>query len=195
MYKNNIISISGMPVSGKGTTISKIIEKLQKEGYSQKDIHLIETGEKFRTYFNAVEEVIKNNGNMENSKIDFDKDKNVKALFKSKNFRNVLIQTIIALKKEGYDFNKDKLSVVQENNMPELKEIREKIDSFIDNRIEKLGKEINSEEHPNEIWIIDSRLAFNNIPESFAVRLVINEEIAAERLYRARNRGAEDSRL
>ena len=193
MYRNNIISISGMPVSGKGTTISKIIEKLQEKGYSQKNIHLIETGEKFRTYFKAVEEVIKNNGNMENVKINFNED--IKELFQSKNFRNVLIQTIIALKKEEYDFNKDNLSVVQENNMRELKEIRAKVDSFIDNSIEKLGEEINIEKHPNEFWIMDSRLAFHNIPESFAVRLVVNEEIAAERLYRARNRGREDSRL
>lgn len=193
MYRNNIISISGMPVSGKGTTISKIIEKLQGEGYSRENIHLIETGEKFRTYFNAIKEVIKNNGNVENEEITFDEE--MKALFQSKNFRNVLIQTIIALKKEGYDFENDQLSIAQENNMPELKEIRAKVDSYIDNSIEKLGKEINTEKHPNEIWIIDSRLAFHNIPESFAVRLVVNEEIAAERLHKARNRGAEDSRI
>ena len=55
------------------------------------------------------------------------------------------------------------------------------------------GIEINNGSHPNEIWIIDSRLAFNNIPKSFSVRLTTTPKIAGERLFNDRTRGNEDS--
>ena len=60
MYKNNIISISGMPVSGKSTTINTIIEKLKERGYDSSKIHLISTGKQFREVFNDMVNIIKN---------------------------------------------------------------------------------------------------------------------------------------
>lgn len=45
----------------------------------------------------------------------------------------------------------------------------------------------------NEIWIIDSRLAFHNIPSSFAVRTIVDDNIAAQRLFNDKKRGKEDS--
>ena len=56
------------------------------------------------------------------------------------------------------------------------------------------GKIINQEEHPNEIWIIDSRLAFYNIPEAFSVRLTTKPDVAGKRLYNDKTRGKEDSK-
>ena len=53
MEKNKIITISGQPVTGKGTTVKRIIEKLSEQGYSEENIHVITTGHEFRNYFNS----------------------------------------------------------------------------------------------------------------------------------------------
>ena len=71
--------------------------------------------------------------------------------------------------------------------------IRSRIDTMLDKEIvEKKGKEINSKERPNDIYIVDSRLAWKNIPESFAIRLTIDEKIAGERAFKDKDRGSED---
>ena len=56
-----------------------------------------------------------------------------------------------------------------------------------------MGREINSEERPNDVYIIDSRLAWHNIPESYAVRVTVDEEIAGQRVFNDQTRGSEDS--
>lgn len=66
------------------------------------------------------------------------------------------------------------------------------IDAKIDGDIEQVGKDINSEERPKDVYIIDSRLAWSNVPESFAVRLTINDKIAGERVFNDKSRGSED---
>ena len=66
------------------------------------------------------------------------------------------------------------------------------IDEKIDGDIEEIGKEINSEERPNDVYIIDSRLAWNNIPNSFAVRLTVNDKIAGQRVFNDKSRGSID---
>lgn len=67
------------------------------------------------------------------------------------------------------------------------------IDTVIDEMVAQMGKEINSEERPNDVYIIDSRLAWNNAPESYAVRLTVNEKIAGQRVFNDQTRGSEDS--
>ena len=188
--KNNIISISGVPVSGKSTTIKEIIAQLKQAGIDENNIHLISTGAKFRKYFNAVNDFIKNMGNDEVLQT-ISEDNELKDLFSNSKFRNALINAIVQLRKSNYDI-KD-FSVEQANNLEELKDIRAIIDTSIDTRIQEIGKEINQEEDPNDFWIVDSRLAFNNIPESFSVRLTIDEDIAAKRLLADKSRGKEDS--
>ena len=42
--KNKIITLSGQPVSGKGTVVKALKEKLKKRGYKEEDIHVISTG-------------------------------------------------------------------------------------------------------------------------------------------------------
>ena len=59
-FKNKIITISGEPVSGKGTTVKMLIEKLKEQGYSEENIHLETTGREFRRYFNSVVELMLN---------------------------------------------------------------------------------------------------------------------------------------
>lgn len=72
-------------------------------------------------------------------------------------------------------------------------EIRNKIDKMIDKElVAKKGEQINSKERPNDIYIIDSRLAWQNIPNSFAVRLTVNENIAGSRVFEDDSRGSED---
>lgn len=70
---------------------------------------------------------------------------------------------------------------------------RAEIDATIDGTIAQMGKEINSEERTNDVYIIDSRLAWHNIPESYAVRLTVNEKIAGQRVFADQSRGSEDS--
>lgn len=70
---------------------------------------------------------------------------------------------------------------------------RAEIDTAIDEWVAQLGKEINSEERPNDVYIIDSRLAWHNIPESYAVRLTVDETIAGQRVVNDQTRGTEDS--
>lgn len=63
--KNKIIAISGEPVSGKGTTVKKMIEKLKEQGYTDEQIHLETTGNDFRRYFNSLIDLIVNLDNKE----------------------------------------------------------------------------------------------------------------------------------
>lgn len=69
---------------------------------------------------------------------------------------------------------------------------RSEIDSKIDTEVQKRGEEINSKERPNDVYIIDSRLAWHNIPASYAVRLTVDEEVAGNRVFKDSTRGSED---
>ena len=71
--------------------------------------------------------------------------------------------------------------------------IRAEIDSAVDGYIKKLGERINNKERPDRVYIIDSRLAWNNIPDAYAVRLTVDERIAGERVFVDKSRGSEDS--
>jgi len=70
---------------------------------------------------------------------------------------------------------------------------RAEIDGLIDGMIAEKGKEINSKERPNDVYIIDSRLAWHNIPDSYAVRLTVDEKIAGQRVKDDKTRGSEDA--
>ena len=69
---------------------------------------------------------------------------------------------------------------------------RSKIDELVDQEIHRKGIEINEQERPNDVYIVDSRLAWKNIPESYSVRLTVNENIAGERVFNDNTRGSED---
>ncbi len=69
---------------------------------------------------------------------------------------------------------------------------RNMIDQMVDSEVAKRGNEINSVERPNDVYIIDSRLAWSNVPESYAIRLIVNEKIAGDRVFKDRTRGKED---
>ena len=190
MYKNNIISISGMPVSGKSTTINTIIEKLKERGYDSSKIHLISTGKQFREVFNDMVNIIKNH-RIDEKGNNLDSSELTQKLLSQKGFRDIIIRTIVKLRKNNYDISN--FSIEQANNLEELKDLRNKIDELIDTNIRDLGNEINSEKHDDEIWLIDSRLAFSNIPDSFSVRLTVDDNIAGERLVNDKTRGQEDN--
>ena len=122
--KNKIITISGEPVSGKGTVVKLLAEKYQEMGYN---VHVIETGKVFREQ--AQKEYMK----MYPEK----KDANISEIQKDEGFATK----------------------------------RAIIDKMVDGEIVKKCKEINKVERPNDVYIVDSRLAWSNIPNSFAVSL------------------------
>lgn len=188
--RNKIVALSGQPVTGKGTTTKALIKKLEEQGYKGDNIHVISTGNEFRRYFNTLIDFIRNLDNSEKLE-KISKTPEMKDLMSSMKRRIALIDTVSRLRTSGVDLST--FSIEQANNLDELKEIRSVVDSLIDEGIKRKGEEINSKERPDEIWIVDSRLAFHNIPDAFSVRLTATPEVAAKRLFNDKTRGSEDS--
>jgi len=188
--KNRIIAISGEPVSGKGTTVSKIVEELKKAGLNEEKIHIISTGHEFRDYFEKIIELIRNIDDPQKME-ELSKNEELHELFKNPEFREILTRTISTIKNNNIDL--DSIGKIAELNDSEVfDEIRGIIDKLIDEKTKSMGKKINEKERPNEVWIFDSRMAFNSIPEAFSVRLTVNPKIAGERLFNDKTRGKED---
>lgn len=188
--KNKIITISGEPVSGKGTTVKMLIEKLKQQGYTDEQIHLESTGEEFRKYFNSIVDFISNFDNKEKLK-EISSREEIKVFLENKEYRDILTKTIADLKRNNVDLSR--FTVEQANNRKDFSEIRKVVDYLIDNGIKEKGKEINKESHPDDEWIVESRMAFHNIPESFSIRLTTVANVAGERLFNDKTRGKEDS--
>ena len=187
--KNRIIAISGEPVSGKGTTVKAVISKLKEQGYSEENIHLRTTGDEFRRFFNSIIEFIKHVDNPEELK-ELGKSEELQKILQNKQYREILEKTIAKIKKSNLDLNI--FSISDANKNPEFSEIRKVVDTLIDEETKELGIKINEKQRENEIWIVDSRLAFDNIPSAFSVRLTTNPTVAAERLFNDSSRGKED---
>lgn len=75
---------------------------------------------------------------------------------------------------------------------PDFESFRKEIDLALDAKVRARGEEINSKSRPNEVFIFDSRLAWQNIPVAYAVRLTVDERIAGLRVYNDKKRGKED---
>ena len=189
--KNKIITLSGEPVSGKGTAVKNLIKKLEELGYSKDQIHLESTGNDFRRYFNSIIDLILNLNNKDEL-VEICKRDELKQFFDNEDYRKILSKTIANLIKEDTDLSC--FSIQDANNREDFKEIRSIVDTLIDEKMKEKGKIINQEEHPNDIWIIDSRLAFYNIPEAFSVRLTTKPDVAGKRLYNDETRAKEDSK-
>ena len=90
----------------------------------------------------------------------------------------------------GHEFRK--LAAERSLSIEELNEYmlkRESIDELIDSTVAQRGKEINSKERPNNIYIFDSRWAFHNIPDSFSIRLTADDNVAGKRAFGDETRG------
>ncbi len=185
-----IISISGNPVSGKSTVVKKMIEKLKERGFSDENIHLVSTGTMFRECFNKVMNLISNIDN-EEKMIEYSKDKDIRKILKNPTYRKKIRDLCISLKQSGID--PKEYDIANANTSQELGSIRHIIDEIVDSEITELGKQIIENNNPDEAWLIDSRLAFHNIPESFAVRLTVRDDVAAKRLINDNSRGDEDN--
>ncbi len=189
MIKNNIISISGEPVTGKSSNIQTIKQKLMENGYKEENIHIISAGHQFRDYFNSVLNFILNIN--DDKKIqELSKDNCIQTIIKNPKYKSDLIRIIANLKSSNA---LEHISIEQANNMPELQDLRFLIDTIIDTRIYDLGQNLNQKDYTDEFWIVDSRLAFKNIPHSFSVRLTCRPDIAGKRLFNDKSRGKEDN--
>ena len=188
--KNKIISISGQPVTGKSTTVNGLTDKLIEKGYDKEKIHHISTGEKFREYSNIMVEIINSSEDPNKSKNLYNNEK-ISRLMKDRDVRGAFIKSLVEIKDAKIDLSN--FTIEHANNLKEFGAIREVLDKLVDNEMKNLGAEINQEERPDEIWIIDSRLAFHNIPDSFSVRLTAEPEVAGQRLLDDDKRGIEDS--
>lgn len=189
--KNKIITISGEPVTGKGTTVKDLTDKLIKRGYKEDDVHVIITGHEFRDLFFVLLDFI---SHLEDEKklMELSEKDEIAAILEDSEYRIKLLSTIAKLQSKGITVSPN-ITIEQANNMPELTELRSLVDTIIDKKTAKLGEEINQSERPNDVWIIDSRLAFQNIPDSFSVRLTCMPYVAGKRLIGDNTRGKEDS--
>ncbi len=182
--KNRIFAISGMPASGKSTTIKNMIKELEESGVKSENIHKFSTGSEFRKYIEAISELAELN----TDEISEEGKEYLKKLYTLSGMgRDELIKIIANIKK-----NNNKFNIAAANKEPEFAKVREAIDTIIDRSVVDLGKEINSGKTSDEIWIFDSRLAFSNIPSSFSVRTTIRDDIAGKRAYNDSTRGEED---
>lgn len=192
MKGNKIIAISGQPVTGKGTTVKALVEKLKAQGYSEENIHVMATGHEFRNYFAAIFKFIKEYENPEQIE-NFKQNEYLKLILEKQEYRDALINTILKLKQNQIDVNS--LTIENANNLKEFSELRKAVDYIIDTKDREEGMKINHEEKPNEVWIVDSRLAFYNIPEAFSVRLISDPQVAAKRYINDTNRRKDDNYL
>ena len=182
--KNRIFAISGMPASGKSTTIKNMIKELEESGVKSENIHKFSTGSEFRKYIEAISELAELN----TDEISEEGKEYLRKLYTLSGMgRDELIKIIANVKK-----NNNKFNIAAANKEPEFAKVREAIDTIIDRSVVDLGKEINSGKTSDEIWIFDSRLAFSNIPSSFSVRTTIRDDIAGKRAYNDSTRGEED---
>lgn len=189
--KSRIIAVSGMPLSGKSTVINKMEEKLKNEGIKEENIHIISVGKKFREYFNKMMDLVNNINNKEALK-ELSQDKDIKRIFENSEYRKEIQKAIVELNKSG--FNVENFDIEKANNNEKLAHMREIIDEIVDTEVKDIGKKAIEQKNPNEVWIIDSRLAFSNIPESFSIRLTVKDDVAANRLFNdTRKRGKEDN--
>ena len=102
-------------------------------------------------------------------------------------FRDVIMQEYLRMYPDRINAN---LADVQADEAFAQK--RNEIDRLVDEEMRKKGIQINSQERPNDVYIIDSRLAWHNIPVSYAIRLTVDEKIAGERAFKDETRGPED---
>ena len=102
-------------------------------------------------------------------------------------FREIIKKEYLKMYPDRTDAN---LADIQTDE--EFAKKRNEIDSLIDGEMAKRGEKINSKERPDDVYIIDSRLAWKNIPTSYAIRLTIDEKIAGKRVFNDSTRGSED---
>lgn len=187
---NKIIAISGEPVTGKSTTMKALVKKLKELGYAEENIHLESTGHEFREYFNKTMELLSNIDNKE--KVEkLANDSKLREWFSKPEYRTMLIEAATKLKSKHKNISDINISEFMHSD--DLAAIRRVIDSIIDEGIKTKFSKINETKMPDDIWIVDSRLAFHNIPESFSVRLTCDSDIAAKRLMEDKSRGKEDN--
>lgn len=82
------------------------------------------------------------------------------------------------------------MTVTEFNKMLEKKNTN--VDEQLDLAVAKFGEKIERENNPNIIYIIDSRMAWKNIPNAYKVKLTVTDRIAGERIFNDRTRGKED---
>ena len=112
---------------------------------------------------------------------------NVHVILTGHYFREVIVEEYLKMYPDRVNAN---LADIQTDEAFSHK--RNQIDELVDRKMREKGEEINSKERPNDVYIIDSRLAWHNIPLSYAVRLTVDEKVAGERAFKDTSKGSED---
>lgn len=180
-FKNKIITMSGQPVTGKSTAVRALKKQLLENGYEEENIHIINTGDEFRKYIEAIVELYENINDTKKMQ-ELKNKKEIQDIVSNEKYRDALIKSYMDVRIARKDLSNMEISLA--NSLKELKDIRGVVDEIIDENIKKMGEEINQEKREKEIWIVDSRLAFHNIPDSFALRLICDPKIAGERTFK-----------
>ena len=112
---------------------------------------------------------------------------NVHVILTGHYFREVIVEEYLKMYPDRVNAN---LADIQTDEAFSHK--RNQIDELVDRKMREKGEEINSKERPNDVYIIDSRLAWHNIPLSYAVRLTVDEKVAGERAFKDTSKGIKD---
>ena len=129
--KNKIISLSGEPVSGKGTTTKTLISILRKEGYSEENIHVVSTGDEFRMYFKMAMDFIESlKLNNKEEYTHLAKTPELIEIMSNDEYNEAFRKTAYQLLKN--DIDTSKMSIGEMNNLEELKDIRELLRDIIE---------------------------------------------------------------
>lgn len=117
----------------------------------------------------------------------------VETMLVGKRGRKIILNAYEAyLERHPEKRRKDKITIEDAHADKEFCSIiRKELDALIDFDTEQYGKKINSEHTPNILRMIDGRVAFLYIPNSFSVRLTIEPSVAGKRAYEDKSRGFE----
>lgn len=83
-------------------------------------------------------------------------------------------------------------SIEDVNTDKRFKDELNKLDNLIDTKIAEHGREINAISRPDDVYIIDSRLAWKTVENAFDIRLTVSDEVAGKRVFFDKTRGKED---
>ena len=81
-----------------------MVEILKEQGYSENNIHVISTGQRFRDYFELIIEYMKNADNQEKLE-KLKQDRKLRYLLDNPEYYEVLLNTISDVKEKGIDLN------------------------------------------------------------------------------------------
>lgn len=111
---------------------------------------------------------------------------NLKRMYESNGYTVVKFSTGSIFRKMA---NEKNMSVLELNLYAKK---HPEVDKAIDSQLQEIGERLKNNYHPNAVFIIDSRMAWNYMPDALDVRLTLDSYIAGRRVFTDSTRDKED---